>query len=160
MDQLLELAAMFISLWRVFVGAAIGLVVAAVGTLLHPLPAGVWFSLAFIGAASGAVLQVAAASRESRQPKARVAEFTPFQVVLFLLVVAVMGGSGAHLVEPAFGEHVAVASALVVPLAVFSVLGALAHEPLRPLLLVGCSLASLLGYLTPQAIEWLFARAA
>lgn len=160
MDQLLELAATVIALWRIFVGAAIGVVVAAAGTLLQPLPAGAWFSLAFIGAAAGAVLQVVAAVRESRHPKVRVAEFTSFQVVLFLLVVAVMGGSGAHLVEPALGAHLAVVSALVVPLVLFAVLGALTHEPLRPLLLVACSVASLLGYLTPQAIEWLFARAA
>jgi hypothetical protein len=90
----------------------------------------------------------------------RVSQLTAFQVVLFLLVVAAMGGGGAHLVELAFGRHAAVAGAVLAPLVLGPLLSALAREPISLLSLVACSVASLLGYFTPQTIEWLFARAA
>jgi hypothetical protein len=155
----LDVITQAILLWRIILGCVLGLVFAGMASLVHPLPAGAWFALAFIGSAVGAVRQVAAISRQGPGLSSRISELTVFQQVLVLFVVAAMGGGGGQLIEPIVGPYFAVAAVILAPLVIGPVFGALSHERVTLPAVAACSVVSLVGYYVPDIIEWLFAIA-
>ena len=154
MDQLLELVLHLVAAWRLTLGAIVGLLVAFLLSLVFPhLPQGAWFLLGFIGAALGVVWH---AIVHSSTQASEVPQLSFSQKVLAFLAVAAMGGLWGALVQSALGTPVAIICVLITPALLGPILGALSKEKLSLSSIALATMASVLGFLTPYAINLLF----
>ena len=154
MDQLLELVVLLVAMWRLVLGGVLGLMLAFLLSLPFPhLPHGVWFALGFLGAAVGVVWH--AGTQSSPQASTPVT-LSSSQKVLAFLSVAAMGGLWGTLVQSALGTTVAVVCVVFTPAVLGPIFGALSKEKISFASIALATVASLLGFFTPHAINLLF----
>ena len=141
-------------MWRLVLGGVLGLLLAFLLSVLFPhLPHGAWFVLGFLGAAVGVVWH---ATAHSLPQASTPATLSSSQKVLAFLSVAAMGGLWGTLVQSALGTTVAVVCVLLTPAVLGPVFGALSKEKVGPASIALATVASLLGFFTPYAINLLF----
>jgi len=144
--------------WRLVLGAIAGLLVALVLSLVFPyLPHGAWFLLGFLGAASGVVWHATIYS--SKQPGSPATLSLPQKALMFFAVSA-MGGLWGALVQSVLGTTAAIVAVLITPAILGPILGALSKEELGLSSIALATVASILGFSTPYAINLLFQAAA
>jgi hypothetical protein len=156
--DLLELVLQLAIAWRLVLGAIAGLSVAFVLSLVFPhLPHGAWFLLGFLGASVGVLWH--AIIHSSKQPTSPATLSLPQKTLMFLAVAA-MGGLWGALVQSALGTTAAVVAVLITPAILGPILGALSKEKLGLWSIALATVASILGFSTPHAINLLFQAAA
>ena len=154
----LELVLQLVVAWRLVLGAIAGLLVALVLSLVFPhLPHGAWFLLGFLGAATGVVWHAAIHSSEQLTSSTTP---SPSQKALMFLAVAAVGGLWGALVQSALGTTTAIVAVLITPAILGPILGALSREKLGLSSIALATVASILGFSTPYAINLLFQAAA
>ena len=154
MEQLLELLLHLATGWRLALGGMAGLLAALLLSLLVPsLPVGGWFLLGFLGATGGVVWHafVHASPSASRRT-----DLSLFQKLLAFSAVAAMGGGWGALVQSSLGPTAAVACLLVTPAILGPILGAISKESVSVKSIMLATVASLMGFYTPYAINLLF----
>ena len=154
MEQLIEAIVLLVTAWRLTLGAICGLLVAFALSLPFPhLPVSAWFALGFLGAVVGVVWHAAVHSlpRPTTPVKLSIS-----QKVLAFLSVAAMGGLWGAFVESEAGTTIAIVSVLITPLVLGPILGALSKEKVHLATIALATVASLIGFFTPYAVNLLF----
>ena len=154
MDQLLEAVFLAAVLWRAVLGAAFGALLAFLFSLVFPaLPGSAWFALSFVGGSLGFTWHAGVAS--AREAAAgRKAE--PISWPVSFLGIALIGGIWGWLVASALGITVAVLTLLVVPSILGPVFGRVAKQQVAPRVVAFATVASLIGFAVPYAINFAF----
>ncbi len=154
MDQLLEVVFLAAVLWRAVLGAAFGALAAFLTSLVFPaLPGAAWFALSFVGGSLGFIWHAGVVSaREAAN--GRKAE--PISGPISFLGIALIGGLWGWLVASAFGIVVAVLTLLVMPSVLGPIFGRVANQQVAPRAIVFATIASLVGFSVPYAVNFAF----
>ena len=165
MEELLFGLIAAITLWRIVLCTGLGALCAWLVYLLGITSAALPFLLVFLGASVGVVWHAATftssavkaqAVSGSHRQRLRSAPTSAVSPVIAFGGIALIGGLWGALIESEFGMITAVASIVLLPLALAPIFASLSGQPIAGGWVLATIVASLVGLASPHIIESVF----